>query len=168
MARVVLPKLAALCGHGVLMDVECRAKGVRSMPKVNQLTVHCENRPGALARIAEVLGHTRVNILGFLLTTSGAKGSVKLVVNNVGKAKKALDGAGLPYTEEVVLHMKLANTPGSLGRFARRLAAKDINITSGYQTIVKGSRNASIVLEVSHLDQAVRLARSTPSDRLGY
>lgn len=138
------------------------------MPKVNQLTVHCENRPGALARIAEVLGHAKVNILGFLLATSGAKGSVKLVVNNVGKAKKALDGAGLPYTEEVVLHIKLANTPGALGRFASRLAAKDINITSGYQTIVKGSRNASLVLEVSHLDRAVRVARSTPSDRLDY
>jgi len=138
------------------------------MPKVNQLTVHCENRPGTLARIATVMGEANVNILGFLLTTSGSKGFVKLIVDNVEDAKAALDGAELPYTEEAVLHAKLANVPGALGRFARRLAAKDINITSGYQTIEKDSKKASVVLEVSSVDKALRVYRSTPSDRLDY
>lgn len=138
------------------------------MPKVNQLTVHCENRPGTLAHIAEVMGEANVNILGFLLTTSGSKGFVKLVVDNVEDAKAALEDAGLPYTEEAVLHAKLANVPGALGRFARRLAAKDINITSGYQTIEKDSKKASVVLEVSSVDKALRVYSSTPSDRLDY
>ncbi len=138
------------------------------MPKVSQLTVPCKNRPGTLAHITTVLGDAKVNILGFLLTTSGAEGSVKLVVDDVEKAKEALDDAGLTYTEQVVLHARLANVPGALGRFARKLAAKRINITSGYQTIVKDSKKANLVLEVSHLDRAVRVARSTPSDRLDY
>lgn len=136
------------------------------MPKANQLTVRCENRPGTLANIAMVMGDANLNILGFILTTSGSQGFVKLVVDNVEKAKDALDEAGLPYTEEVVLHAKLANVPGALGRFARRLAAKDINITSGYQTIEKDSRRASVVLEVSNVDRAVRVYQTTASDRL--
>ncbi|MBI3668256.1 MAG: ACT domain-containing protein [Acidobacteria bacterium] len=138
------------------------------MPKVNQLTVRCDNRPGALAHIATVMGEAKVNILGFLLTTSGSKGFVKLVVDHVANAKAALDDAGLPYTEEAVLHAKLANAPGALGRFAGRLAAKAINITSGYQTVEKDSKKASVVLEVSSVDKALRVYRSTPSDRLDY
>ena len=136
------------------------------MPKVNQLTVRCENRPGALAHIARVMGDADVNILGFLLTTSGTKGQVKLIVDDVEKAKEALDAAGLSYAEQTVLHAKLTNVPGALGRFARKLAARKINIISGYQTIENDSQKASVVLEVSNLERALRLSRSTPSDRL--
>jgi hypothetical protein len=135
------------------------------MPKVNQLTVHCENRPGTLAQIATLMGKLKVNILGFLLTTSGTKGHVKLIVD-VKKAKQGLEDAGLRYSEQIVLHTKLANAPGALGRFAGTLAARRINIASGYQTIEKGSKKASVVLEVSHLDKALRVYRSTASDRL--
>ena len=136
------------------------------MPKVNQLTVRCENRPGTLAHIAKVMGDANVNILGFLLTTSGAKGYVKLVVDDVEKAKEALEDEGLSYAGQAVLHAKLANVPGALGRFAGKLAARKINITSGYQTIEKDSKKASVVLEVSNVERALRLSRSTPSDRL--
>ena len=136
------------------------------MPRVNQLTVRCENRPGTLAQIAAVLGDVDVNILGFLLTTSGTKGQVKLIVDDVKKAKEALEDAELVYSEQIVLHAKLANAPGALGRFTATLAARRINITSGYQTIEKDSKKASVVLEVSHLDKALRIYRSTASDRL--
>lgn len=134
------------------------------MPKVKQLTVSCGNRPGTLAQVARVLGDAKVNIQGFLLRTSGAKGFLQLVVNNPGKAKKALDRAGLPCTEDTVLVASIPNAPGALGRFATRLAAKGINITSGFNTIMKGSRKASVVLEVSRLDSAVRVAANTPTD----
>ena len=36
------------------------------MPRVKQLTVRCENRPGTLAQIAAVLGEVNVNISGVL------------------------------------------------------------------------------------------------------
>jgi hypothetical protein len=136
------------------------------MPKVNQLTVRCENRPGTLASIAKVMGDANVNILGFLLTTSGAKGYVKVIVDDVEKAKGALEDEGLSFAEQAVLHAKLANVPGALGRFAGKLAAKKINILSGYQTVEKDSKKVSVVLEVSNVDRALRLSRSTPSDRL--
>jgi hypothetical protein len=127
------------------------------MPKARQFTVSCENRPGALAHIAQVLGDSKVNILALLTATSGAEGWVQLVVDKAGKAKKALDTAGLRYTEKDVLHLELRNVPGALGHFAGKLADKDINITSGYQTAAKGSRKASVVLDVSDLGKALRV-----------
>ncbi len=127
------------------------------MPKMKQLSVSCENRPGTLSQIAKALGGVKVNILAFQVVSSGAMGSVQLVVDNVNKAKKALSGAGLSYTEEEVLHVQLTNMPGVLGDFAGKLAARNINIASGYGTTVKGSRKANVVLAVSDLDKAVRV-----------
>src|SRR5713226_2935549 len=127
------------------------------MPKAKQLSVSVENRPGALAHVARVLGDAKVNILAFLATTSGTEGSVQVVMDNASKAKKALEGAGLTYTESDVLHVELPNIPGALGNFAGKLAAKEINITSGYQTTVKGSRKASVLLAVSDLERAARV-----------
>ena len=65
------------------------------MPKVNQLAVRCQNRPGTLAQIAAVLGEVNVNILGFLLTTFGTKAHVKMIVDDLKKAKEALEDADL-------------------------------------------------------------------------
>lgn len=124
------------------------------MPKAKQLTISCENRPGMLAEIAKALGDAKVNILSCLGTTSGTEGSVQVVVDNVNEATRALDGAGLSYTEADVLQIELPNTPGALGKFAGKLADKNINITLAYQTAAKGSKKASIVLAVSELDKA--------------
>ncbi|SRR6266571_8958967 len=83
------------------------------MPKVKQLTVPCENRPGELARISKVLGDAKVNILSCLTTTSGSQDATHVVVDEVNKAKKALEGAGLPYTEADALQVELPNTRGA-------------------------------------------------------
>lgn len=127
------------------------------MPRAKQLSVSVENRPGTLAHVARVLGEAKVNILAFLTTTAGAEGSVQVIVDNVNKAKKAFAGAGLSYSESDVLQVELLNVPGALGRFAGKLAENDINITSGYQTAVKGSKKARVVFTVSDLDKATRL-----------
>jgi hypothetical protein len=127
------------------------------MPKVSQLTATCQNRPGTLAQITGILGKAKVNILAFNLCNAGAMGYVQLIVDNAGKAKKALKTKGIPCYEERVLHITLPNVPGALSRFTRKLAAKDINIGAGYQTTVEGSKKASVVLAVPHRESADRV-----------
>ncbi len=127
------------------------------MPKARQLTISCENRPGALADIAGILAAAKVNILAFNASSAGAMGYIQFVVDNASKAKKALKRKGIPCYEELVLHIRLSNVPGALARFARKLAAKDINIGAGYQTTVQGPNEATVVLAVSHLENASRI-----------
>lgn len=127
------------------------------MPKAKQLIVSIENRPGTLASVANALGHAKVNIRAFLSGASGAEGYVQLVVDHVKKAEEALEDGGFSYSEQDVLHIEVPNKPGALGELARKLAAKSINITSGYATTVKASKKASVVLGVSDLDEAARL-----------
>jgi hypothetical protein len=82
---------------------------------------------------------------------------IQLVVDSANMARKALKSEGIACFEELVLHVTLPNVPGALARFARRLAAKNINIGAGYQSTVKGSKRASVVLAVSHIEAADRL-----------
>jgi len=127
------------------------------MAKAKRFTVSCQNRPGGLAHVTKVLGDAGVNILAFLTTTSGTEGPVQLVVDNPRKAKKAMDAAALSYSEAEVLHVELPDVPGALASFAGKLGAKEINITRGFATGVKGWKKASVVLEVSDLDKAARV-----------
>ncbi|MFY9584162.1 MAG: ACT domain-containing protein [Candidatus Acidiferrales bacterium] len=127
------------------------------MPKVKQLTVSCENRPGTLADIAGMLGKAKINILAFNASSAGAMGYIQLVVDNANKAKKVLKAHRISCYEEVVLHVTLPNVPGALSSLARKMADKGINIGAGYQTTVEGGKRASVVLAVSHLASATRI-----------
>jgi hypothetical protein len=128
------------------------------MPKVKQLTLSCENRPGTLADVTGILGRANVNILAFNASSAGAMGYIQFVVDNAKKAKKVLKSKGISCYEEQVLYVTLPNAPGALSGFSRKLATRDINIGAGYQTAVKGSKKASVVLAVSHIESARRIS----------
>jgi hypothetical protein len=113
--------------------------------------------PGCSRILPKVPGDAQVNILAFLTTSSGGEGLTHLIVDRSGTAKKAFASAGLVYTEAEVLQLELPNTPGALGKFARKLAQEDINITSGYATGEKGSKKTGVVLAVSDLDKAMTI-----------
>ncbi len=130
------------------------------MPKLIQLTVACENRPGALAHIARLLGNAKVNILALLATAAGEtglEGFVGLVVDKPDKAKKAFQAEHMRYTEQSVLHVELPNTPGALASFLRKVAVEGINITAAYETSVPGAEKASVVLAVSDYEKAANI-----------
>lgn len=127
------------------------------MPKVKQLTISCDNTPGSLGHIASIIGRAKVNILAVNAAAAGAMGYIQFVVDNGTKAKQALKHEGISCYEEMVLHTTLPNVPGALANFAKKLAAKNINIGACYQTTVKGSKKASVVLAVSHLEGAARV-----------
>ncbi len=119
------------------------------MAKVKQLTISVENRPGTLAQVAKTLADAKVNIFALLNSTAGGQGSVQVVVDNVNKAKKALGGAGLSYTEGTLEQFELENKPGTLAELAGKLAKKGINIDSAYVTVPKGAKKALVLLATS-------------------
>lgn len=127
------------------------------MPKAKQFTISAEDRPGMLARIANLLGDADVNIVAMNCATFGVHGAIQIVVDHVDKARQVFDHQRLPYTEQDVLFLELPNAPGCLGEFAGKLAARKINVTSGYATAVAGCEKASVVMQVSDLDAAAQI-----------
>ena len=48
------------------------------MAKIKQLIIAVENRPGAVAEIAKVLGNAKVNVFSLLGTSQGTGGTIQL------------------------------------------------------------------------------------------
>lgn len=127
------------------------------MPKAKQLTISAQDRPGTLAHLAKILGNSKIDIMAMNCATFGVQGVVRIVPDDVARAKQILDSLRLPYTEQDVLYLELENSLGCLGEFPGKLAVQGINVTAGYGTAVKGSDKASLVLRVSDLEAAAKI-----------
>ena len=123
-----------------------RLKEGTQMAKVKQLTVSLENQPGKLAQMAQVLADAKVNIVALLV---GSSTGPQVVVDQVGKAKKALDKAGMTYTEGTLEQFELNNKPGALAEVAGKLAKKGFNIDSANATMPKGAKKAVLLVATS-------------------
>jgi hypothetical protein len=114
------------------------------------LTVRLQDRPGELARVGEAVGGAGVNIDGFAATTGGGRGEIHLLVEDGAAARQALEGAGIEVTgEREVIVMPAPNTPGELGKAARRLADAGANIEVAYSTA-----DAQMVFGVDDIEKA--------------
>ena len=118
------------------------------MARTKQFTIGVENRPGAVAEIAKVLGNARVNVLALLGISQGTTGTIQLVAEDARRAKKALDEAKIAYQETVAEEYELPNEVGALAKSLEKLAARGINLNSIHATVSKGGRKAVVVYTV--------------------
>src|ERR1700693_858580 len=133
------------------------AKQLAFSRQAKQLSIDCQDRPGTLSKLAKLLGESDVNIVAMSCATVGVQGTVHVIVDDLGQAKKVLDREHVSYTEQDVLHVELENLPGCLGEFAVKLAEQNINITTAYGSAVKGCKKATVVFKVSDLERAARI-----------
>jgi len=125
------------------------------MPKVTQIAVFLQNKPGALARICSTLGKAGVNISALLAPEAKARGKVRLLVDNPDKAKEALNTAKIRFSEEEVIALNLDNRPGALGEVAEKLAQSKINIRYACATTTEGVAKATVIIGVRDADKAL-------------
>lgn len=124
-----------------------------------QLSVTLENRRGALAEICSELAKVAVNILALMVPEEGRVAPVRLVVNNRAAAEKVFARLGIPYTSEDVITAHLSDRPGALGKLTRKLADHGIDVKYAYGSIVRGAPRAMIILAVSDIAAASKVAK---------
>lgn len=129
------------------------------MAVTKQLSIMVENKRGALAELCTKLAEKAINILGLLVPDQAGVAPVRLVVNSLDPARKALDGLGLKYSEEDVLLVHLSDRPGALGKLTRKLADRNIDVKYAYGTILKGAGRAAVVLAVNDIAAADKVAK---------
>lgn len=125
------------------------------MAKTKQFTIPVDNQPGAVARIARALGHSKVNILALMGTAQGMTGTVELVAEDAKKAKKALDEAGISYQETAAEQHELPNKAGALAQYLASLEKKGVNLGSIHATAAKGGKKAVVVYTLEAARKAV-------------
>jgi hypothetical protein len=125
------------------------------MPKVTQLAVTLENKPGTLAKVCSTLGKEGVNVLAVFAPEIKGKGKVRLLVDSPDKAKAALSGAKIRFSEEDAIAVSAENKPGALAEIADKLARSKINIKYVYATTSEEPAKATIILAVPNVDKAL-------------
>jgi len=125
------------------------------MPRVTLIVVSMQNRPGTLAQVCSALGKAGVNITALLAPEIRGKGKVRLLVDNLDKAKDALKAAKIRFGEEEAIAAELDNKPGALGEVAEKLAQAKINIRYAYATTSEGSAKATVILAVPDVAKAL-------------
>jgi hypothetical protein len=101
--------------------------------------VDLENKPGAIATIAEALGKQGVNILGISGATCGDSGRAAITTADDVSTRTVLQNLKAKFKEYEVTEASLANKPGSFGMAARRLADAGVNIEAVFPTGMSGN-----------------------------
>jgi hypothetical protein len=126
------------------------------MERITEIFVVLENRPSTLGDLCGCLSESGINIeaLGLFQDTA------KLYVKNINKAMKVLSKYNYEAELRDVLRVDLENKPGALTEVAALLGNKGINIEYCYGTLSKKASSASVILDVSDIDRALKILKT--------
>lgn len=136
------------------------------MPATTQLVISEESKLGTLAKVAAVLGEAGVNIKAFSAPEVAGHGHLRLLVNDLEKARTALTAAKIQFREEAALVLSLENKPGALSEVAELLKQTKINITCAYLTPSREGKRAIVVLTVSDQQKALTALQGQSLDEI--
>ena len=119
-----------------------------------QLNVFIENRKGRLGAVARVLADHNINIRAIEIQDRGEFGLVKLIVDDPGRAQKALAEARLACALKPVLAIAIEDQPGGLFRLMQTLGEKGVNVLNAYGFVIESRREAVCCIEVEDAARA--------------
>lgn len=127
------------------------------MPLMKQLSVFVENKIGTLQKLCAEMAGVGTNILGALLVDEKDWSVVRIVVDDVAKARSALQKTGYVFGESEVLAVELDNNVGALAEWAGKLAAEDINVEFSYVSCT--GTKALVIMSTSNNKKASKLLK---------
>jgi hypothetical protein len=130
------------------------------MQLTKQVTAFLENKPGRLANICSALGREKVNIQALTVMDSKEHSVLRLVPDDIARARAVLAALGTPYQETEVMVVEMDNRPGSLAKVCERLAAEHVNIDYAYCSSGAGNGRALGVFKVSNVARATQALAS--------
>jgi len=123
--------------------------------KVEQISIFIENKSGRLAEITRVLGETGINIRALSLADTSDFGILRLIVNDVEKAKIVLKEKGFTVSKTEVIAVEVPDRPGGLSAILQVLDADRINVEYMYAFVERCGENAVIIFRFDETDKAI-------------
>jgi hypothetical protein len=127
------------------------------MPQSRELTIHIEDKPGALGNSCGPLAGRGVNIVAFQVYEWEGKSLIRMVVDDPTTAKALFEANRIYYTETEVAQVRLAHRPGQLSRAASLLGKAQININYAYSGTELGSKMPLVIFGVTDVAKAATL-----------
>ncbi len=130
------------------------------MQITKQLAIFLENRPGTLARLAEALSESKINIYAITTSDTVDHSVIRMVVNDHRKALHIFEERGTLVIEDDVLMIDGFNEPGSLAKLAHKLSNAKINIEYCYSATPPNAKKGVMILRVSDAKKALKVLNS--------
>lgn len=121
---------------------------------IKQLSIFMENKPGHLASICKTLAEANINIVTLSIADTQQFGVVRLIVDDCGKAKDALTGAGFAVNVRDVLAVGVRDEPGGMNALLGIIEKAGVNIEYMYAFAAHIGKEAILVFRFDDAEKA--------------
>jgi hypothetical protein len=128
-----------------------------AMQLTNQLALFLDNRPGTLARVCDALAAARINIYAISTSDTVDHSVIRMIVSEPRRALLLFEEHGTLVVETEVVMIEGDNKPGSLAKFAHKLANARINIEYAYCATPPDAKKGLLILRVSDTKKALKV-----------
>jgi len=125
--------------------------------RVEQIAVFLENKSGRLAEITAILADNDINIRALSVADTADFGILRLIVNDVEKAKNILQDGGFTVGKTDVLAVEVVDKIGGLATVLKSLHSAGINVEYMYAFVNKSSENAVLIFRFEKMDEAIKV-----------
>lgn len=127
---------------------------------VKQVSVFLENRAGRLAEVTGILADHNVNIRALSLADSADFGILRLIVDDVERAKGILKKEGMTVGETDVVAVEVPDRPGGLAHLLRVFKDENVNVEYMYAFVKAPSRSAVMIFRFEDPQGAVEVLQA--------
>ena len=122
---------------------------------LKQLSIFVENKPGRLEAIIDTLGKNNINIRALSIADTTDFGILRLIVDDVDRAKSVLEETGVISKRTDVVAVFLDDRSGGLAKVLSVLTAGGLNIEYMYAFLTKTEGKALMVLKADDEQKAL-------------
>jgi hypothetical protein len=125
--------------------------------KLEQISIFLENKPGGLSSVTKALRDANINIRALSLADTSDFGILRLIVNDVAKAKEILNASGFAVGRTNVVAVEVPDQPGGLHSILEALTDEGVNVEYMYAFVERSGENAVIIFRFDSTDSAIRI-----------
>jgi hypothetical protein len=123
--------------------------------RVEQIAVFLENKSGRLAEITATLAYHNINIRALSVADTADFGILRLIVDDVEKAKNVLKENGFTVGVTPVIAVEVADRSGGLASVLTTIERAGLNVEYMYAFVNKSGENAVLIFRFDDIDRAI-------------
>jgi len=123
---------------------------------IKQLSVFIENKEGRLKKAIDILSMANINIRALSIADTSKFGILRLIVQDLSKAKKILEENNFLVKETDVLAVEIPDEPTGLNKILNMLDKSKINLEYLYAFVGSKNNQAIVIIRVENIEEGLK------------